>query len=145
MEHDLSLEPAPVVSECLLVLVAGGAVPKRDVDFSLQVLRDLEASPDWVVLHAIHLTSSEEDRARYAHLQLLRDAGLVQELGSRYGGSWRITNDGHDFLAYTREPKRWEAIKAMAVAAGGATLREMLAIAQNMATDALKAAGYWPS
>lgn len=145
MYSQIQLERAPPVSDCLLVLVSGGAVPARDVDFSLQVLRDLEDSPDWVVIHAVHSSSSDEDRTRYAHLQMLRDAGMVEETGGKFGGAWRITNAGHDFLAITRSPERWRAIKAAAQAGGLATLRAMLAIGEKMGIDALKAAGYWPS
>lgn len=116
---------------------------RRDEDFSRLLLQELEADSDWIVLHSIEQDSTDEERTKYYHLELLVDAGFLEENG-KHGGAFRITNAGHDFLAVTREDKSWRAVKVAANSVGGVTLRMMGELATSFAKQALKEKGLWP-
>jgi hypothetical protein len=92
---------------------------KRDDDFIRQMLLDLEASDE--LLLAIYRTHDEtaEDRKRYQHAELLCDAGYFV---SSKPGIFRMTNQGHDYLAAIRSDTVWNKTKKMAESVGGVTL-----------------------
>lgn len=92
---------------------------KRDDDYIRQLLLELEASPETSVLSALAIGSDEEEEKHHYHLQLLCDAGLMTEVQP---GVFRMTNQGHDFIAAIRSDTIWSKTKAGAGELGGVTL-----------------------
>lgn len=117
--------------EAVLAMTAWGIMMQKDDDLARQVLLDIEADPDPIHIFAIASGASEADRIRYYHMRLLVDAGLLEESG-KHGGAFRITMAGHDFLAMTRTSEQWVAVKTVAKGLGGATLRMLAQVAEQM-------------
>jgi len=111
---------------------------KRDNDFIRELLFEMEAQDDLVMVAPLFMGASEEETKRHHHAQLLCDAGLFQKEGN---GTYRMTNQGYDYLESIRSPKVWEKAKAGASAIGGATLGIMgelaLAYLKQEARDTL--------
>ena len=70
----------------------------------------------------------EEDDKRYFHTKLLADAGFIKSVNSSKV-TYRITNDGHDYLAAVRDEGVWKKTKEGAAKMGGASLGIMKDIA----------------
>lgn len=129
--------------EAVLAMTAWGMMMQKDDDLARQVLLDIEADPDPIHIFAIASGASEADRIRYYHMRLLVDAGFLEETG-RHGGTFRITNAGHDFLALTRDGENWAGVKKVAGTIKGATLRMLGQIAEQLAMAKLREMGLLP-
>lgn len=104
---------------------------KRDDDYVRQLLLDLEASEETLMVAALTLNQDDEEEKQYYHLQLLCDAGLMKEVQPSV---FRMTNQGHDFIATIRSDSIWSKTKSGAAQIGGATL----GILKDIATAYLK-------
>jgi len=98
---------------------------KRNDDLMRDLLLEFERQEDWSLV--LPPTMSLEDRERIGHVNLLCDAGLV----TRYSkDSYRITNEGHDFLDAIRDEGLWQKTKDTVSETGGnATLEIVKALA----------------
>lgn len=92
---------------------------KRDDDYIRQMLMDMEASDDIHMVAALHINASPEGLKRHEHAELLCDAGLFQRVNK---GVYRMTNQGHDYLAAIRSDTVWSKTKQGAAKVGGASL-----------------------
>lgn len=99
---------------------------KRDDDFIRELLFEIEASDDPYLIADLVLSPSTEDLKRHMHAKWLSDAGLLLEEND---GVFRITNQGHDYLAAIRDDGIWKKTKAAASSAGGVGLGVMRDIA----------------
>jgi|SRR5690625_62100 len=99
---------------------------KRDDEMIRALLLEAEASDHPYLMSMLTISPSEMDIKRHTHVHLLCDAGFFQKVGE---GTFRITNQGHDFLAAIRDDTIWKKTKAAASAAGGLSLNIMLDIA----------------
>lgn len=92
---------------------------KRDDEYIRDLMLEIEAQDDPLYMCQNGLGMSAEQTREYYHLRLLADAGLVEETG-KYGGVFRMTNAGHDFLAAIRSETSWNRVKATAATVSGA-------------------------
>jgi len=104
---------------------------KRDDDYIRKLLLDLEESEETHLICGMTLTQSDDEEKEYYHVQLLCDAGLMKETQR---GVFRMTNQGHDFVAAVRSDNIWSKTKSGAAQIGGATL----GILRDIATAYLK-------
>ncbi len=104
---------------------------KRDDDLIRGLLFEAEASDD-----SLFGPFDDEDEKGYAHAVLLCDAGFFQEVQS---GVFRITNQGHDYLAAIRDGGVWKKTKEAASSAGGVGLGMMKDIATAYVRQELSA------
>ncbi len=80
---------------------------RRDNDYLRDLLREMVEDDDY--LHALGGALEDDDgEKREYHLDLLVDAGLLQESNS---GVYRVTNYGQDFYALTLKSDVWEKAK----------------------------------
>lgn len=86
---------------------------RRDDELIRKLMLDMEESPEAVHDFVVTSSSTQEDRRTYYHLRLLADAGLVEESG-RYGGIFRMTSQGHDFVGMMRDQALWSQMKRKA-------------------------------
>lgn len=92
---------------------------KRDDDYIRDLLLEAEAS-DQPYLYAFNLLApSPEESKRLVHVTLLTDAGLFAKEGEH---AFRLTNQGHDYLAAIRDDGVWQKTKDAAAGFGGVTL-----------------------
>ncbi len=84
---------------------------KRDDDFIRELLFEIEASDDPYLIADLVMSPSAEDLKRHMHAKWLSDAGLLLEEND---GVFRITNQGHDYLAAIRDDGIWKKTKAAA-------------------------------
>lgn len=101
---------------------------QRDNDLIRDLLMEIEGEEGAIYFLPLTSTTSDGDRKKYYHLKLLVDAGMLEENG-RHGGSFRMTNAGHDFVEAVRSESRWNFVKEGVAKAGGATLELMADIA----------------
>lgn len=94
---------------------------KRNDDLIRDLLFEAEASDD-----PLFGPFDDEDEKGYAHAILLCDAGFFHEVDS---GIFRLTNQGHDYLAAIRDDGIWQKTKEAASSAGGVGLGVMKDIA----------------
>ena len=100
---------------------------KRDDDLMRDLLLEFEQQDDWLLLLPQTLDMSQAERERIGHVYLLCDAGLVSPYGKH---TYRITNDGHDFLEAIRDEGLWQKTKDTVSETGGnATLEIVKALA----------------
>lgn len=99
---------------------------KRDDDYIRELLFEAEASDQPYLLAVLAMSPSEADLKRHMHAIWLSDAGFFQEVNK---GVFRITNQGHDYLAAIRDDGVWQKTKAAASTAGGVGLGVMKDIA----------------
>lgn len=99
---------------------------KRDDDFIRELLFEIEAADNPYLIACLLLNPSAEDLKRHMHAKWLSDAGLLLEEDV---GVFRITNQGHDYLAAIRDDGIWKKTKAAASGAGGVGLNVMKDIA----------------
>lgn len=92
---------------------------KRDDDYIRELLFEAEASQDLYVTAFLHLNMTAEETRRHQHAELLCDAGFFQAVNK---GVYRITNQGHDYLAAIRSDTVWGKTKEAAGKLGGVTL-----------------------
>jgi len=85
---------------------------KRDMDLFREILLEAEKVPSSEMWPAEPLLGYNM-RDVVAHIELLRDAGLVDtRTRGNQGMILRITNEGHDFLEESRQQTRWETAKS---------------------------------
>ena len=99
---------------------------KRDDDLIRDLLFEAEASDQPYLLAVMTMNPSESDLKRHMHAVWLSDAGFFQEVNK---GVFRITNQGHDYLAAIRDDGVWKKTKEAASTAGGVGLGIMKDIA----------------
>ena len=99
---------------------------KRDDDYIRTLLIEAEASNDPYILALMTLKPSEDKLRRHVHAEWLADAGFFLEVNN---GVFRITNQGHDYLAAIRNDTVWAKTKEGAAKVGGVTLNMMKDIA----------------
>lgn len=99
---------------------------KRDDDFIRELLFEAEDSDQPYLVAVLVMNPSEADLKRHMHAVWLSDAGYFQEVNK---GIFRITNQGHDYLAAIRNEGVWQKTKAAASSAGGVGLSVMKDIA----------------
>ncbi len=106
---------------------------KRDNDLIRSLLLEIEAHDDAIFLCVLTDGSPDDERRSYYHLKLLVDAGMLEERG-KFGGSFRMTNYGHDFIEAIRSESIWNDVKGVVATVGGATLGIMADIAKTCIT-----------
>ena len=100
---------------------------KRDNERIRDLILRFEEDEKWLHISMLHLSPSEDEEADYYHIQLLKDAGIVTDVGK---GTVRLTNAGHDFAEALRDEGIWNRTKsAVAETGGNATLEIVKAIA----------------
>ncbi|RJL03325.1 DUF2513 domain-containing protein [Paracoccus aestuarii] len=109
---------------------------KRDDDLIRDLLFEAEAADQPRLLVSTHLSSPLEERRRHEHALLLCDAGFFQEISKDV---FRITNQGHDYLAAIRDDGVWQKTKEAASTAGGVGLGVMKDIAVAYVKEELSA------
>lgn len=116
---------------------------RRDDDFIRALLLEAKASDETCIIALLTLNASSEDKKRYVHAQWLTDAGFFAPAGGK--GTYRITNQGHDYLAAIRDDGVWAKTKAAAAkvggGAGGVALGLMKEIATGYVREELKRLG----
>lgn len=95
---------------------------KRDPDLFREMLFEFEQQEDWLIAMPRSMGMSKEERVKVGHVELLCDAGFVAVVGS---GTYRLTNDGYDYLDAIRSDTVWAKTKSGAAKVGGMTLRMM--------------------
>lgn len=123
-------------AEAMMLLLSWGRDMVRDDELLRALMFEIEKNPDPIFMFSIHNGSSDEDRIRYYHLRLLADAGFLEETG-RYGGAFRMTNNGHDFLAHVRDDNTWGHVKKASGKLGGISVRLMGEVAYALAKNRL--------
>ena len=105
---------------------------KRDDDYIRSLLAEIESS-DEAELNGF--TDEDElkgpDR-RHFHFLLMADAGLVRHNGNGY---YRLTNQGHDYLAAIKDDGIWSQTKSAVAETGGSASLEIL---KQLATGFIK-------
>ncbi|WP_375175522.1 DUF2513 domain-containing protein [Pseudooceanicola sp.] len=124
-----------------LAMFLGGFELERDDDYLRQLLLDFEASDQWMHYSELGLSHESDYMKRHFHIQLLVDGGLMAPI-ERGGSSYRITNQGHDFIAMTREDERWAAVKAAGRSVRGASVQMLYRLAEGMVRQKLVEAGF---
>ncbi len=99
---------------------------KRDNDYLRDLLIEFEAHEGWFILVSHTSDMSPDDHKEFYHVHLLCDAGLMTPISK---SGYRMTNDGHDYLATIRDEGIWKKTKEGAAKIGGATLDIMKDIA----------------
>ena len=99
---------------------------KRDDDYLRDLLIGFEAQEGWEIF--IHKSSSGgvDENKELAYVLLLCDEGFMEQMNTVI---YRITNDGHDYLAAIRDEGVWQKTKEGAAKIGGASLAMMKDIA----------------
>jgi len=100
----------------LIEIHAMGGNMRRDEELLRKLMLEIEEDPDPVVLYDNSLDMDDEGRRIYYHLRLLADAKFLEEAG-KFGGAFRITNDGHDFIGLMKDEGVWASMKNKAGAA----------------------------
>ena len=103
---------------------------KRDDDYIRELLLETEQSPKPFLLASSHLRADPDTLKRFMHAKWVADAGLFLE---EKKAIYRITNQGHDYLAAIRNDTIWNKTKDSAQKAGGVTLGLMKEIAVGYA------------
>lgn len=104
---------------------------RRDDDYVRELLLEAEGSDETCIVALLTLSPSPEDKKRYVHAQWLTDAGLFAPAGK---GTFRITNQGHDYLASIRDDGIWAQTKAAAGKIGGGAGGVALGVMKEIAT-----------
>lgn len=123
-----------------LIQKMGGDM-RRDDELIRSLLLEAEADPSPTMFYLPDAEAGFEEWHRYYHLRLLCDAGMMEEMG-RFGGTFRITNDGYDFLGMIREDTAWRRIKRRSgKAVADAGIRLMFEIGHEAVRQKLREAG----
>lgn len=100
---------------------------KRDNDYLRELLFKIEGDENCLTFGPTAYGQSEAQEKEHYHLQLLCDAGHLVQIGDI---TYRLTNQGHDFIESIRDKGIWEKTKeAVAESGGNATLEMIKAIA----------------
>lgn len=111
---------------------------KRDDDYIRELLLEAEESARANILATTYMNADEDTLKRFMHAKWLADAGLFLE---EKKGVFRITNQGHDYLAAIRSDTVWNKTKESAQVVGGVTLGMMKEIAVGYARQELAKLG----
>lgn len=98
----------------------------RDDDYIRALLMEAEACDAPHIMAVAALAPDPDDLKRRVHAEWLCDAGFFAPVGKH---TFRITNQGHDYLAAIRDEGVWTRAKAAATGVGGVTLSIMKDIA----------------
>lgn len=131
---------APAFDESFFLLISRGFAVQRDDDYARELLREMEASDQWMHVSVLTSSSGPDGLKRHFHVLLLVDAGFLAPMTEK-GGTFRITSAGHDFLTMTRQAAAWEAIKAVGRNLGGASLQMLYRIGEGIARQKLAELG----
>lgn len=85
---------------------------KRDMDLCRQILLEIEAGESGESIEMLQTHASGNDVIE--HLQLLRDAGLIEARVDRHSRDYsiqRLTWEGHEFLQTARNDSVWAEAK----------------------------------
>jgi Hypothetical protein (DUF2513) len=99
---------------------------KRDNDFIRNLLTEIEESDQPFFVASLLLNPTPEEMKKHQHAELMCDAGLLLTVNK---GVYRMTNQGHDFLAAIRNDTIWQKTKSNAASVGGVTLSVLKDIA----------------
>ncbi|OAN71117.1 hypothetical protein A8B82_21225 [Sulfitobacter sp. EhC04] len=138
MNHCLEVNDDPA----LWAIVRGGIEVNRDDDYLRELLNEFEASNTWIHHSSgagLSLSKHEAFRRQY-HILLLVDAGLMTSINGN-GSPYRLTSQGHDFLAITRQSEAWEAAKSATRHMGGASIQMLYRVAEGYAREKLAQMG----
>lgn len=111
---------------------------RRDDELLRELLVRIEDHDDWIYGHDLDHGSSQEDEAEYYHLQLLADAGLLEETG-KHGGNFRMKSQGYDFLEAIRSEAGWGKVKSLAGKAATSGVEVLVQVAKEMVQQQIKA------
>ncbi|MDE2739867.1 MAG: DUF2513 domain-containing protein [Paracoccaceae bacterium] len=95
---------------------------KRDNDYMRELLLKFEADDSD---HFLAVRAFESDEKFLHHVDLLCDAGLVTPLSDSV---YRLTYEGHDFIAAIRDPGIWQKVVEKA---GGAGIDILIGLAKG--------------
>lgn len=112
---------------------------RRDDELLRGLLVRIEDHDDWIYEHQLDSGSSDAHVTEYYHLQLLADAGLLRETG-KYGGDFRMTSQGHDFLAAIKNDTNWNKVKSVAGKTAISGVAAMVQVATELVQQQIKAA-----
>lgn len=98
----------------------------RDDEFIRALLLEAEASPQPCIIAGLVIDPDPDDLKRHVHSEWLCDAGLFVPVGR---DTYRITNQGHDYLAAIRDEGVWRRTKDVGRQAGGISLSLMVDVA----------------
>ena len=99
---------------------------KRDHDYIRELLLEAENSINPYISASMVIGRNDKVSKRYFHANLLKDAGFFAEVGK---GTFRLTNQGCDYLDVIRNDTVWQKTKDVAKKTGGTTLGIMKDIA----------------
>lgn len=111
---------------------------RRDNDLIRKLMMDMEADPD--PLFVFVLEDDAEDERIYFHLRLLADEAMLEETG-RGGGTFRMTNKGHDFVQAIRDDTIWSRTKSAIEPVAGASLSMLKDVALGYLRQELEKRG----
>jgi len=94
---------------------------KRDIDYFRELISEFVDSEESSFSTHRTMGMSQNDERRNYHIDLLSDAGLIVFL-SEDGDTFRVTNDGQDFVDAIRNDTTWNKTKSIAQEAGGMTV-----------------------
>ena len=105
---------------------------KRDNEFLRELLFKIESADDdlYYVLDETGMPSQE--RKEHYHVQLLCDEGYMMQINRE---AYRLTSEGHNFIAAIRDNGIWENTKKAVAETGGSATLKML---KDIATGFLK-------
>ena len=110
--HKIELENHMALSETGLLRMRIADM-RRDDDKIRDLMLKIEAHHDPIYHYNICRDSPKEDREVYYHLQLLCDAGFLEETKA-HSGAFRMTNAGHDFVGFMHDDGLWAKMKSHA-------------------------------
>ena len=105
---------------------------KRDDEIIRRMLFEFESSEDFIIFDSVTDGSTDEERKKFYHLQLMKDSGFVTHLGQHTA---RLTSEGHDFLEAIRDEGIWKQTKSAISETGGSVTLEIF---KTLATGFLK-------
>jgi len=113
---------------------------KLDIDYIKRILSELEDSDDWLVVGPDDAdTACSDVQKRVYHFLLMEDAGLVvclrpaEDRRSLTNEAFRMTFQGHEYLATIRDEGIWADTKNLVRETGGnASLEIIKAIAVGL-------------
>lgn len=130
----------PVDPASFWTLVDAEIPMERDDDYLRELLLEFEGSDSWEHTSVLPTSGKLERMKRHYHVLLLVDGGLMAPLDGK-ARTFRITNQGHDFLAATRQSEAWEATKKASRHIGGASVQMLARIAEGYARQKLTELG----
>ena len=104
---------------------------QRDIDFMRELLLKYEADDSPLIITTLE-GSTEKDNF---HIQLLCDAGLLMKTNTN---TYRITNDGHDFIANISDKTIWKKTKEKAKKLGNDAIPILGKIALDLVLEKLE-------